>query len=143
MVTSRSFYATQSDCRVSGCKQVGFTLIEVLVALVVVSLGIVSVIQVTSQHVNNISELEKRMLASWVASNHVAEIRHTAKVERLRSRSNTERFKMGGHNWRSRARLDETEVERVFLLNVEVSFNDDPKKVVYASITTAVTDRLP
>jgi len=121
----------------------GFTLIEVLVALVIVSFGIVSIIQVTSQHVNNISELEKRMVASWVASNHIAEIRHKAKVERLRSRSDSERFKMGGHEWRSSARLEETEVEKVFLVSVEVSFSGDPNKVVYASMTSAVTDRLP
>ncbi len=124
-------------------KQAGFTLIEVLVALIVVSFGIVSVIQVTSQHVSNISELEKRMLASWVASNHIAEIRHNAKVERIRSRSDTERFDMGGHTWRSRARLHETEVEKVFLLTVEVSFDGDPEKTIYANMTSAVTDGLP
>ncbi len=124
-------------------KQGGFTLIEVLVALIVVSFGIVSVIQVTSQHVSNISELEKRMLASWVASNHIAEIRHNAKVDRIRSSTDTERFDMGGHTWRSRARLQETEVEKVFLLTVEVSFDDDPEKTIYASMTSAVTDGLP
>lgn len=124
-------------------KQGGFTLIEVLVALIVVSFGIVSVIQVTSQHVSNISELEKRMLASWVASNHIAEIRHNAKVERIRSGADTERVDMGGHTWRSRARLQDTEVEKVFLLTVEVSFDDDPEKTIYASMTSAVTDGLP
>ena len=124
-------------------KQGGFTLIEVLVALIVVSFGIVSVIQVTSQHVSNISELEKRMLASWVASNHIAEIRHNAKVERIRSGGDTERFDMGGHTWRSRARLEESEVEKVFVLTVEVSFDDDPEKIIYASMTSAVTDGLP
>ena len=124
-------------------KQGGFTLIEVLVALIVVSFGIVSVIQVTSQHVSNISELEKRMLASWVASNHIAEIRHNAKVERIRSGGDTERFDMGGHTWRSRARLEESEVEKVFVLTVEVSFDGDPEKTIYASMTSAVTDGLP
>jgi len=124
-------------------RHAGFTLIEVLVALVIVSFGIVSVIQVTSQHVSNISELEKRMIASWVASNHIAEIRHSSKVERIRSRTNTERFKMGGHEWKSRARIDETEVDKVFLLSVEVSLNGDLDDVVYASMTSAVSDRLP
>ena len=138
-----SMFKQNAQRRIQASQQRGFTLIEVLVALVIVSLGIVSIIQVTSQHVNNISELEKRMLASWVASNHLAEIRHDAKVERLRSRSSTERYEMGGHKWRSSARLQETEVEKVFLVSVEVSFNDDPEKVVYASITSAVSDRLP
>jgi len=123
-------------------KQVGFTLIEVVVALLIVSLGIVSVIQLTSEHVSNISELEKRMLASWVASNHVAEIRYNAKVDRVKSGGKTERYKLGGHDWRSRARVEETDVERVFLLTVEVTSGSSADKKVYASITSAVTDLL-
>ncbi len=123
-------------------KQTGFTLIEVLVALLIVSLGIVSVIQVTSQHVSNISELEKRMLASWVASNHIAEIRHDAKVNKISSGGETERYEMGGYEWRSRAKIEETDVERVFLLTVEVSDDNSAERRVYASMTSAVTDRL-
>jgi len=123
-------------------KQVGFTLIEVVVALLIVSLGIVSVIQLTSEHVSNISELEKRMLASWVASNHVAEIRYNAKVDRVKSGGKTERYKLGGHDWRSRARVEETDVERVFLLTVEVTSGSSADKKVYASITSAVADLL-
>ncbi len=123
-------------------KQSGFTLIEVLVALLIVSLGIISVIQVTSQHVSNISELEKRMLASWVASNHIAEIRYDAKVNKIRGNGKTERYTMGGRDWRSKARIEETEVERVFLLTVEVSEDSNLEKTIYASMTSAVTDRL-
>jgi len=123
-------------------KHSGFTLIEVLVALLIVSLGIVSVIQVTSQHVSNISELEKRMLASWVASNHIAEIRHDAKVDKISSGRKTERYKLGGHEWRSRANIEETDVERVFLLTVEVADDSTAEKRVYANMTSAVTDRL-
>lgn len=122
--------------------QSGFTLIEVMVALVIVSIGIISVIQITSQHISNVSELEKRMLASWVASNHIAEIRHQAKVDKMRSGGKTERYKLGGQEWRSKARIEETDVERVFLLTVEVSDDNNIDKKVYASMTSAVTDRL-
>lgn len=120
----------------------GFTLIEVMVAILIVSLGIVSVIDVTSKHVNNISELEKRMVASWVASNHVSEIRHNAKIDKIRSGSDVERVKMGGQKWRSQARLEETDVEKVFLLTITVSDDNDADKKVYASVTTAVSDLL-
>ena len=120
----------------------GFTMIEVMVAILVVSLGIVSVIDVTAKHVRNIGELEKRMVASWVASNHVAEIRHDAKIDKISSGSDVERVKMGGQKWRSRARLEKTKVEKVFLLTINVTDDGDPDKKVYASVTTAVTDRL-
>ena len=120
----------------------GFTLIEVMVAILIVSLGIVSVIEVTVKHVNNTNELEKRMVASWVASNHVADIRHDAKIDKVRSGSDVKRMKMGGQKWRSRARLEKTDVEKVFLLSIEVSLDSDSSKKVYSKITTAVTDRL-
>jgi general secretion pathway protein I len=123
-------------------RQSGFTLIEVLVALLIVSLGIVSVIQVTAKHVSNITELEKRMLASWVASNHMAEIRHDAKVDKIRGGGKTERVKLGGHEWRSKANIKETEVEKVFLVTIEVADDSNIDKKVYANATSAVTDRL-
>jgi len=123
-------------------EQDGFTIIEVLVAILVISLGVVSVIQVAAQHVSNIVELEKRMIASWVASNHVAEIRYDARTEKLKTGGKTERYKLGGQRWRSRAKVEETEVERVFLVTVKVTDDDDVKKRQYASVTTAITDRL-
>ncbi|MFT6408473.1 MAG: general secretion pathway protein I [Arenicella sp.] len=123
-------------------QQSGFTLIEVLVALLIVSLGVGSVIQVTAKHVSNISELEKRMLASWVASNQIAEIRHDAKIDKIRSGGKTERSQLGGHEWRSRIKIEKTDVERVFLLTVEVADDNHADKKVYANMTSAVTDRL-
>lgn len=123
-------------------RQSGFTLIEVLVALLIVSLGIVSVIQVTAKHVSNITEIEKRMLASWVASNHMTEIRHDAKVNKIRGGGDTERVKLGGHEWRSRAKIEETDVEKVFLVTIEVADDSNIEKRVYATATSAVADRL-
>ena len=117
----------------------GFTLIEVLVALVVLSLSMVAVIQLTSNHIRTMSELEKRVLASWVASNHMSEVRFKSKSEGLSQGNDTERFKMGGRSWRSRMRITETEVERVFLVTVEVS-EQGQQSAVYASMTTAMTD---
>ncbi len=120
----------------------GFTLIEVMVALVFVAVGLVTVIQVTTAYVGNITEVEKRVLASWVASNHIAQIRFDAETESVKVGGDTERIKMGGYQWNSRARLSETDVENVFLLNVEV-FEDASagrRDTPYASYTTAVTE---
>ncbi len=120
--------------------QLGFTLIEVLVALVVLSLSMVAVIQLTSNHIKTMSELEKRVIASWVASNHLSEIKFTAKSEGLNEGNDSERVKMGGRNWRSRARITETDVENVFLVSVEVTEQAERDPKVYASMTTAMTD---
>ncbi len=121
-------------------KQRGFTLIEVMVALVFVAMGIATVIQVTTSYVSNITELEKRQLASWVASNHIAQIRFDAETNRVRSGSKTERMKMGGYRWRSKAKIKETEVERVFLVEVAVTDDAGGDKKTYAVYTTAITE---
>lgn len=126
----------------AGREQQGFTLLEVLVAIIVVSLAVVSIIQTTAQHVNNTLELEKRMLASWVASNHIAEIRYDARTDKLKTGGKTERYKLGGQRWRSRARVQETDVEKVYLVTVNVTADEDQEKRTYASVTTAITDRL-
>ncbi len=123
-------------------KQRGFTLIEVMVALVFVALGLVTIIQVLSSYVSNITELEKRVLASWVASNHIAEMRFKAETERVRAGNKNERVKMGGYQWRSKAKVERTDVERVFLVTVEVTDDRERanKKSVYAAYTTAITE---
>lgn len=119
----------------------GFTLIEVLVALVFVAFGLVTVIQVTTAYIGNITELEKRVLASWVASNHIAQIRFESETNRVKSGNKSERVKLGGYRWRSKAKISKTEVERVFLLEVEVVEEGNPKsKKPYAFFTTAVTE---
>ncbi len=128
------------QCVASCTKQSGFTLIEVMVALVFVALGIASVIQLTTSYINNITELEKRVLASWVASNHIAELRFEAETNRVKTGNDTERVKMGGYDWRSRAKVSETDVEKVFLLTVEVHNDKDTQGAPYVSYTTAITE---
>lgn len=120
--------------------QSGFTLIEVMVALVFVALGIVTVIQVTTSYIGNITEIEKRVLASWVASNHIAEIRFASETDKVKTGNKTERVKMGGYRWRSRAKTTKTEVERVFLLEVDVFDDNAPNNAPYVSYTTAITE---
>jgi len=122
-------------------RQQGFTLIEVMIALLFVAMGIVTVIEVTSSHVNNITELEKRILASWVASNKIAEMRHNARTNKVKTGGKNDSVKMGGMSWR-RAEVKETEVERVFLVTVEVRDDKNKDRGIYASVTTALTDRL-
>jgi general secretion pathway protein I len=53
----------------------GFTLIEVLVALVIVAFGMGAVLSALSSSANNISALRERSLAEWVALNQVADTR--------------------------------------------------------------------
>lgn len=53
----------------------GFTLIEVLVALIIVGLGMLAVIRAVTQTVNNTDYLRQKTLAHWVAMNKLEEMR--------------------------------------------------------------------
>lgn len=56
-------------------RRAGFTLIEVLVALAIVSIALMSALRAAGQGTNNVSELRSRLLAGWVAENLLAEHR--------------------------------------------------------------------
>lgn len=53
----------------------GFTLIEVLAALIIVALGMLAVIRAVNQTVNNTSYLREKTIAHWVAMNKLSETR--------------------------------------------------------------------
>lgn len=56
-------------------KHAGFTLVEVLVALTIVSVALLAALRVAGQGTGNVEELRLRLLAGWVAENRVAEHR--------------------------------------------------------------------
>ena len=53
----------------------GFTLIEVLVALAIVSIALLAALRAAGQGTSNVEELRARLLAGWVAENILAEQR--------------------------------------------------------------------
>jgi len=53
----------------------GFTLVEVLVALAIVSIALMAALRAAGQGTSAVSELRVRMLAGWVAENRLAEHR--------------------------------------------------------------------
>jgi type II secretion system protein I len=68
------------SCGVHGARQSGFTLIEVMVALVIVAFGMGAVLAALSSAAGNISALHDKTLAQWVALNLVADTRLSLQV---------------------------------------------------------------
>lgn len=63
-------HSTQKDSRACG-----FTLIEVLVALAIISIALLASLRVAGNSTNSMGELRLRLLAGWVAENVLAEQR--------------------------------------------------------------------
>ena len=57
------------------CRLRGFTLVEVLVALAIVSIALLAALRAAGQATNAVSELRLRLFAGWVAENRLAEHR--------------------------------------------------------------------
>lgn len=55
------------------CRRAGFTLVEVLVALAIVSIALLAAMRAAGQGTTNVGDLRSRLLAGWVAENLVAE----------------------------------------------------------------------
>lgn len=81
-------------CR--GKRADGFTLLEVLVALLVVAIAVAALGRVGAQSLDAQADAEARTLALWVADNAVAELRLEGAVAADRRQGNT---RMGGRDW--------------------------------------------
>ena len=76
----------------------GFTLLEVMVALAVAAIGLGAVSKSMTSNVDVAVKLKNRTIATWVASNRMAELRMERQF--VGSGGNTERTEMGGVEWR-------------------------------------------
>jgi len=74
----------------------GFTLLEVLVALVVVAVAVAALGRAGSQVLDSQAELEQRSWALWVADNALAEVQLEPAVATGRRRGSAE---MGERSW--------------------------------------------
>jgi general secretion pathway protein I len=115
------------------CGRGGFTLIEVLAALVIVGLGMLGVIQAVIQSANSGTYLREKTLAHWIAMNLLTERRlQTAPPE---IGSSSDELEYAGQRWRWTVRVSETAVETMRRFDVSVGLADAPED---ATIATAI-----
>ena len=108
----------------------GFTLIEVMVALVVAALALVAVMASISQMIDAGTSMRDRTYASWIAQNRIAEMR-LANIEPDVSRSSGE-TEFADLEWGWAATVSETGVEYLYRVDVAVGFagSDDVIRTV-------------
>jgi general secretion pathway protein I len=97
----------------------GFTLIEVMAALIVVSLGMMAVIQAVSQAANNAAYLRDKSVAHWVAMNRVTELRLAAQPPSTGESSGE--VEMAGKRWRWSSEVTTTNVKSMRRIDVSVA----------------------
>lgn len=84
----------------------GFTLLEILAALAIAVVGIMAVAKTTHSAVGLLQSTEDRILASWIASSHLAELRLTRAWPSPVGRDLVQT--MGGRTWYTREEVNTT-----------------------------------
>ena len=97
----------------------GFTLLEVLAALVIVSLGMLAVIEAIGQTASNSTRMRDRTIAHWVAMNRLTAARLEPRAPKVDKTS--DEVEMAGRRWRWTMEVSETPVKSMFRIDVRVS----------------------
>ena len=97
----------------------GFTLIEVMAALIIVSLGMLAVITAVSETASNSAYLREKTVAHWVAMNRITEMRLAPQPPALGDTSGE--LEMAGKRWRWKAQVLQLELPTVRRIEVSVA----------------------
>lgn len=107
---------------ISNRRQRGFTLIEVLVALVIFGVIAASVLKTLQDSIRQQTALEDRLTANWVAQQALEEIRLRTDWPPLGKK--TERVLLGEREWEVAAEVKSTNEPRMRHLIVQVGWPD-------------------
>jgi general secretion pathway protein I len=125
--------SADADRRARRLRTRGFTLIEVLAALVIVALGMLGVIQAVTQSARNGTYLREKTLAHWIAMNVITERRLLAAPPDVAESSDDVEF--AGQRWRWTMTVTQTEVESLRRMDVAVRPADRPDGEALATVT--------
>jgi type II secretion system protein I len=98
-------------------RQAGFTLLEVLIALLILSLVLVALIRAAGLQAQALNHHRDSTLAQWVAANVAAELRAEGAPSVGRQQGET---RMGTQRWRWLAETSDTDVERLRRIEITV-----------------------
>lgn len=111
----------------------GFTLIEVIVALVVVSLGMLGVITAVSQTASNSGYLRDKTLAHWIAMNRLTEARLQKSAPSIDKSS--DEVEMANRRWKWTMNVTQTPVETIRRIEVTVRLAEAKEGSSLASVS--------
>jgi len=113
-------------------RSMGFTLIEVMVALVVLAIGMTAALHAASQAGYAGTLLKQKTIAHWVASNQAAELSINREWPQPGVTTGTET--MANQTWNWEAEVRDTDVPELRIVTIRVTLDGDEK----ASLITFV-----
>ena len=104
----------------------GFTLLEVLIALAILAILMVSAIKITSDNIKNLWFLENKTLAAIVASNHAVQLRLAKDKPEKRDGWD----EMAGRRWYWQIKRDFSNITGVWQYRIDVFLEGDKEPLV-------------
>jgi len=98
----------------------GFTLLEVMVALVIISLALAGVAGSMGQMIDTANTMRDRTYASWIAQNKIAELRLSGVLPEVGESSGEEDY--ANTTWAWSAEISETGIENLMKVDVSVFY---------------------
>jgi general secretion pathway protein I len=111
----------------------GFTLIEVIVALIIVALGMLGVIQAVSQTASNGGYLRDKTVAHWIAMNRLTEVRLQKAAPAVDKTS--DEVEMANRKWKWTMNVTQTPVETIRRIDISVRPAEAKEDSSLASVT--------
>lgn len=101
----------------------GFTLLEVMVALVILALALLAAVRAASLEARALTQVRESTLAHWVAANAIAELRLNEGMPPTGRREG--RVELGGRRWHWIAEIVATEHPQIRRVETQVYVDDD------------------
>ena len=122
----------------TGLRSRGFTLLEVLVAMAILSLGMIAVFAGMSQSLSVTSRLRDKTLASWIATNRITELQVTG--EYPKAGTQRDQVKMANAEWVYNMNISDIPDLAMRRLDITVSFADSPDDIL-ATVTGFIGEK--
>lgn len=109
--------------------QKAFTLIEVMVALAILAIGMMTLVKVSSQSIVQTAYLKDKTLAQWIAINKVNEVKLSGGFPKMGTTKGSEI--MARQEWRWKLKVSTTPDKDIRKLDVTVEkYNDEGEPMI-------------
>jgi general secretion pathway protein I len=131
IMTKNNVIAVQSQQKKK--RYCGFTLIEVLLAMSIFSIAGIALLSTADTHMNNLSILEKKTYADWIASDQLVEANLVSTWPPKNNQKG--QVELASHTWFWTQKVIKTTDKDMRAIVIEVKFNEDDEYALTSLMT--------
>jgi general secretion pathway protein I len=111
----------------------GFTLIEVMLAMAIFSIAGIALLSASDNNIRNLSHLENKILANWVASNQLVAVTLDPTWPPKNNKKGT--VEVAGQEWFWLQKVIKTENKNMRSVVIEIRNKEDEKLAITSLVT--------